>query len=95
MFNYFKIFKMLLAGPICCGGLVPVALFFLTLVFMNFLITNLKRKEFNMEHNFITNNTKCRDHRVKNFLISGLSTTWAIGTSAAAAGVHIETNINC
>jgi hypothetical protein len=79
---------MLFAGPICCYGVVPIALIFSFLVLLNFLTQKIIRKEAFMEQFHNSDIIKCFKLNFLNFLNSTLITIWAIGTSVAAAGVQ-------
>jgi hypothetical protein len=80
---------MLYAGPICCGGFVPLALLFAFLIALNYLLQI--RKEVFMGHFYNSNFFKLF---TENLFVNSLFTTiWAIGTSVAAAGVQIKTGL--
>jgi hypothetical protein len=79
---------MLYAGPICCGGFVPMALIFAFLVLTHFLTQKITRKESLMEQKHKSNIINAYKFRFMIFLNSLFTTIWAIGASVAAAGVH-------
>lgn len=79
---------MLYAGPLCCDGVVPIALIFSFLVYLNFLTQKIIREEAFMGHVYYSNIFKGLKANIFIFFSSLLTTIWAIGTSVAAAGVH-------
>jgi hypothetical protein len=65
-----------------CNGIVPVALLSVSLMLMKFLTQiTFKKKEAHMEHVIV------KPNNVKVAIKSIIETSWAIGTSVAAACV--------
>jgi hypothetical protein len=67
---------------LCCSGIVPVAFLIICLILLRFILNQktIKGKETLMEQ---VNRTE----KLKLVMKSIFETIWAIGTSAAAAGV--------